>query len=50
MEESFYAPVKLIISERNKKQIRLIIMQLLELGAIDDDTADAIFLGTHCFK
>jgi hypothetical protein len=50
MEESFYATVKLVVSESNKKQIRIIIMQLLSLGAIDEDTADSILLGTHCFK
>jgi hypothetical protein len=49
MEESFYSTVKLEVKE-SKKQIRLIIMQLLALEAIDEDTADAILLGTHCFK
>jgi hypothetical protein len=50
MEESFYATIKLEVKESKKKQIRLIIMQLLALEAIDEDTADSILLRTHCFK
>jgi hypothetical protein len=50
LEESFYATVKLEVRESNKKQIRLIIIQLLAIEAIDEDTADSILVGTHCFE
>jgi hypothetical protein len=50
MEESFYATVKLIVMESNKNQIRLIVKQLMSLGAVDEETGEAVILGTECLK
>jgi hypothetical protein len=50
MEESFHATVKLTVRESNKKQIRLLIKQLIVLGAINEETGEAIILGTMCLK
>ena len=50
MEESFYATLKLIVKESNKKTIALIIKQLIAMEAIDEETGEAIILGTKCLK
>jgi hypothetical protein len=50
MEESFKATINLVVKESNKKQIRHIMKQLITIEAIDEETGEAIIIGTLCLK
>ncbi|MBL4937462.1 hypothetical protein JK636_17210 [Clostridium sp. YIM B02515] len=49
-EESFYATVKLIVKESNKKRIRLLENELMALGCVNEETGEDIIRATFCFK